>query len=381
MPVQQHDVWEVSEDHFPRASPIEAQLGFLLRYAILAPSTRNTQPWAFSVRGNRVHLLADFRKAQPVADPDRRELYLSIGCALENLLVAAEHFGFGHGISYFPEPGVPGLVATVTFEPRGRPSEARAGATLAAILRRRNDDGVFRPAPVPEPLRLRLLACRTEPDLQILLTDDPAFRQWIDALTLEADRTEFADPAFRRELQYWIRQGVFGSAAGEGTTEARRDHPTRPRRAGGAAGPCHRGERSPAGAHLRDGRRSPPSRAVRPTLRAGMADGDGDGAERQSDEPDHAAAAAQGRGARAAARAGMDAAAPLPGGIRVGPRAAAHAPEAAGRRGGLTVQRPSQLPQATRLLSDLRWISARRPAPPSTPAARPPGPPESPSDP
>jgi hypothetical protein len=154
-----------------------------------------------------------------VADPDRRELYLSIGCALENLLVAAEHFGFGHGIADFPERGAPDLVATVTFETGGTPSEARAGATLAAIIQRHNDDGVFRPAPVPEQLRLRLLACCTEPDLQVLLTDDRHFRHWIDALTLEADRAEFADPAFGRELKHWIRQGVVGSPP-----VARRDH-------------------------------------------------------------------------------------------------------------------------------------------------------------
>ena len=212
MLVQRNDAWAVSEDDFPRGSPIEAQLGFLLRYAILAPSVRNTQPWAFSVQENRVHLIADFRKTQPVADPDRRELYISLGCALENLLVAAEHFGFGHGIAYFPERGAPDLVATVTFEPGGTLSECRAGATLASILTRHNDDGVFRPAPVPEWLRMRLLACCTEPDLQILLTGDRPFRHWIDALTLEADRADFADPGFRRELKHWIGRGVFGSA-------------------------------------------------------------------------------------------------------------------------------------------------------------------------
>jgi nitroreductase len=211
MLVQRNDGWGVSEDDFPRSSPVEAQLGFLLRYAILAPSVRNTQPWAFSLQGNRVHLLADFRKAQPVADPDRRELYISLGCAIENLLVAAEHFGFGHEIAYFPERGAPDLVATIIFAPGGTPSPARAGATLASILGRHNDDGVFRPAPVPEWLRVRLLACRIEPDLQILLTDDCPFRNWIDALTLEADRAELSDPGFRRELKYWIGQGVFGS--------------------------------------------------------------------------------------------------------------------------------------------------------------------------
>lgn len=237
MPVQRDDVWTISEDNFPRGSPLDAQLGFLVRYAILAPSLRNTQPWAFSVRGNRVHLIADFRKAQPVADPDRRELYISVGCALENLLVAAEHFGFGHGIAYFPERSAPDLVATVTFEPGGRPSEARAGATLGTILRRHNDDGVFRPAPVPEPLRARLLACLAEPDLHLVLTDDRPFRRLIDALTTEADRVELTDPAFRSELHRSIRHGVSGTRSprepGIGVpaaevdlaeTVARRDH-------------------------------------------------------------------------------------------------------------------------------------------------------------
>jgi nitroreductase len=211
MPVLRKDVWEVLERDFPETSPIETQLRFLLRYAILAPSVKNSQPWAFSVQGNRVHMMADLRRGQPVTDPNQRELYISLGCALENLLVAAEHFGFRHGVTYFPHQGHHELAATVVFAPGGVPSHARSGATLNAILRRHNDNSVFRTAPVPEQLRLRLLACCVEPDLRVHLTDDRHFRRWIDALTLEADRVEFADPAFRKELGYWIGQGVFGT--------------------------------------------------------------------------------------------------------------------------------------------------------------------------
>jgi nitroreductase len=211
MPVLTKAVWEVSEQDFPDTAPIQTQLRFLLRYAILAPSTKNSQPWAFSVQGNRVQLIADLRLGQPVADPGRRELYISLGCALENLLVAAEHFGFRHGVTYFPELGNDELAATIVFAPGGVPSHARAGATLSAILRRHNDNGVFREAPVPEGLRRRLVACCVEPELRVTLSDERDFRRWIDALTLEADRLEFAEPAFRRELGHWIGQGVFGA--------------------------------------------------------------------------------------------------------------------------------------------------------------------------
>ncbi len=254
MSVLRKDVWEVSEHDFPRSSPIEAQLGFLLRYAILAPSSRNSQPWAFSVQGNRIYLLADFRRDQSVADPNRRELYISLGCTLENLLVAAEHFGFRHGVTYFPEQGHADLVATVTFAPGGAPSQARAGATVSAILRRHNDNGVFRSAPVPEQLRLRLLACCVEPDLRVHLTDDHHFRRWIDALTLEADRMEFADPAFRKELSYWIGQGVFGAPpvlAGLERAVVSRVNLAEPV---ARAGPRNSGERGATGSRQRNGR-------------------------------------------------------------------------------------------------------------------------------
>lgn len=210
VPLLTKDVWNVAEQDFPHASAIESQLGFLIRYAILAPSVKNSQPWAFSVRENQIHLLADLRRGQAIADPDRRELYISLGCALENLLVAAEHFGFRHGVAYFPEPARQELVATVSFAPGGAPSRARTGASLNAIVQRHNDNGVFRSAAVPAEIRLRLTACCVESDLQVHLTDDRHFRRWIDALTGEADRAEFADPAFRRELASWIGQGVFG---------------------------------------------------------------------------------------------------------------------------------------------------------------------------
>jgi len=210
MPVATNDAWEIYEQDFPGTEPIQRQLRFLLRYAILAPSTRNTQPWRFAVEVNTVHLFADRRRVQPVSDPDGRQLYISLGCALENLLVAAEYFGFRHEVRYFPEPGNAALAASVVFAPGVTWSPARAGITLDAILRRHNDNSAYRPLPVPEEVRRRLEACREEAELRLDLTDNHFFRRWVDELTCEADRLEFANPAFRKELGYWIGQGVFG---------------------------------------------------------------------------------------------------------------------------------------------------------------------------
>jgi nitroreductase len=201
------EVWNLAERDFPGTAPVELQLRFLVRYAILAPSVRNSQPWRFAVEGNRVELLADLRRGLPVADPDQRELYISLGCALENLLVAAEHFGFRHEVSYLPTPDSGEVAASVAFAPGGIRSPARDGIALEAILARHNDNSVFRPIAVPPALCRCLQACQTDSEPRFDLTADQLFCRWVERLTLEADRREFADPEFRNEVAHWIGHG------------------------------------------------------------------------------------------------------------------------------------------------------------------------------
>jgi nitroreductase len=39
--------WNIAENQFPKEGTRNEQLKFLLNYAILAPSSHNTQPWLF----------------------------------------------------------------------------------------------------------------------------------------------------------------------------------------------------------------------------------------------------------------------------------------------------------------------------------------------
>ena len=106
--------------NFPANASSEEKLTFLLRYAILAPSSYNTQPWNFNISGNEIDIFADRSGWLQVADADQRELYLSLGCCLENLLVAADHFGYNCSVTYFPGPR--DLVARVVLQPGARPT-------------------------------------------------------------------------------------------------------------------------------------------------------------------------------------------------------------------------------------------------------------------
>jgi len=109
------DAWAVREADFPARAPRREQLAFLLRYAILAPSNRNTQPWRFSATSDQITIHADFSRWQRVSDAHRRELYISLGCALENLLVALEHFGIGHVVTRAPGADDESIAAQVAI--------------------------------------------------------------------------------------------------------------------------------------------------------------------------------------------------------------------------------------------------------------------------
>ena len=51
------DVWTLSALDLPEFGSSAEKLKFLLRYAILAPSTHNSQPWLFHIRGDEIEFM------------------------------------------------------------------------------------------------------------------------------------------------------------------------------------------------------------------------------------------------------------------------------------------------------------------------------------
>lgn len=65
----------------------------LVRAATLAANGHNTQPWSFETGTSRIVIRPDLDRRTPVVDPDDHHLYASLGCAAENLALAATVYG------------------------------------------------------------------------------------------------------------------------------------------------------------------------------------------------------------------------------------------------------------------------------------------------
>ena len=76
------------------AALIAPELHALLYYASLAPSGHNAQPWTVRIDGREIWVGTDSARWLPKVDPANREVMLSVGAFLENLLTAAPAYGF-----------------------------------------------------------------------------------------------------------------------------------------------------------------------------------------------------------------------------------------------------------------------------------------------
>lgn len=176
----------------------------LVAQAVLAPSSHNTQPWAWQLHEGSVKLFADRTRALPVNDPEDRELAISCGAALLTLRVAAAAAGLECEVTLRPDPHDADCLAGVAV--RHDSGFARNGdaALAGAIAQRRTYRKRFTPRMVATDTAGALAAAARHEGawLQALASDDT--RHAAAALVAEGDAALWADPRWRRELAAWM---------------------------------------------------------------------------------------------------------------------------------------------------------------------------------
>lgn len=90
-----------------QAGAVEGDVRFkALSWAILAPNPHNRQPWLVDLeRPDEVMLYCELDRRLPETDPFDRQITIGLGCFLETLGIAANHYGFETTVTAFPQGG------------------------------------------------------------------------------------------------------------------------------------------------------------------------------------------------------------------------------------------------------------------------------------
>jgi len=174
---------------------------FLVECAIKAPSGHNTQPWKFENTENGIIIHPDLKRALPVVDTDNYELYISLGCALENLLIAAKQKGFKFKVHY-PEKSGSSIIIELIKDDTGK---VTPDILFDYISKRQVTKSKYNDTTLSDAVFKELGSSFNFEGVSLRILDSKKNFEKIIPLIIEANNIQFNNKDFLNELVHWIR--------------------------------------------------------------------------------------------------------------------------------------------------------------------------------
>jgi hypothetical protein len=170
---------------------------------ILASNPHNSQPWIFRLNDLRIDLFADPERQIGAIDPFLREMYIGLGCVLENMVLAAEAEGFTAIVELMPALSDQAHVAHIRLDP----ASPLLSNLYSAIPNRHTDRGAY---DITRPLDSEAFdeteALVTEPDLRLFWYKSETERAHFSQVANEATEALVGDEQQSRDSHAWWRQ-------------------------------------------------------------------------------------------------------------------------------------------------------------------------------
>lgn len=199
----------------------------LVRMSTLAANGHNTQPWRFRLDEGEIKILPDLSRRTAVVDPDDHHLYVSLGCAAENLIISARAHGRHSDvmIESGPEPQI--RIAL-------RSGPVSDGDLYQAIPLRQSTRSAYDGKQVSQEDIDLLTAAAQQVGVSVIIFTEPAQREAISEFVIEGNSAQMDDPAFTAELRDWLRFSPDKAVAtGDGLFSACSGNPVAPEWIGG----------------------------------------------------------------------------------------------------------------------------------------------------
>jgi len=199
-----YQLWNLKPTDFTKLKRLSDQLRFIATYGTLAPSSHNTQPWTLIIKDNVILIHADLSRRLKAADPTNKELYISVGCTIPLIEIAASQYGFTTTTKLLPSPKNKNHIATITLTPSTKKSSPHP--LFPFITKRLTNRAKYNPQKsIPQPVINELNSFLKNSPLSLhLYTDRPTITH-LAKLTQKAMYVALSNIKFRDELASWVR--------------------------------------------------------------------------------------------------------------------------------------------------------------------------------
>jgi (2Fe-2S) ferredoxin len=170
----------------------------MVTYATKAPSGHNTQPWKFELLAHSINIIPDLSKALPAVDGSNRELFISLGCALENLCIAARHLGY---LAHVRRQDAVDITVHLEKSPA-----VEDDPLFLQIERRQTNRSMYRHEIIPDTAvqQLESVALQEGSGRYLFPVHSPSAGILTEYI-MKGNEIQMNDKAFKKELTAWMR--------------------------------------------------------------------------------------------------------------------------------------------------------------------------------
>jgi hypothetical protein len=172
-----------------------------------APSSHNCQPWLFKILNNAtIEVWGDENRQLKESDKNNRQFFISLGCAIENMVTEADFFGYDCEISFFPNREKKFHTATLVFAQKKEKQEDSTHLAKFIEKRHSNREPFSDDRQIPQSLIDEIKNLASE-EMHIDIIQDER-RAKLSKVVMDATAAAFADEGFCQELSQWMRSSL-----------------------------------------------------------------------------------------------------------------------------------------------------------------------------
>lgn len=175
----------------------------LVQYAVLAANAHNTQPWLFRVHSDRIELFANISRNIGAMDPFYREMNISLGCAIENVCLAARAHGYEPQVQLLEGDFNQIKVADISLSDR----IPHSSPLYEMITERHTNRGAYDTKKIiSEDLLSEMIALGQEfPAVKLVWHTDQHEKEQVGNLIIQATEAIIRDADQARDSHLWYR--------------------------------------------------------------------------------------------------------------------------------------------------------------------------------
>lgn len=199
-------------EDFDRQETAMAKIEFLPNFAVLAPSSHNSQPWRFRVDEKSILVFLEESRRLVKSYKNDRQAFISIGCAIENILIAADYYGYSIRVDYLPNSIDAPLVAKILFTKEGdkKPDKDHLIFSIPKRVTNRNPySDIMPPADF-----LKQIQDLSDDGIKVRIITDRDIKNAIADTALAASIAAMKDKDFRSELSHYVKPNITSSPIG-----------------------------------------------------------------------------------------------------------------------------------------------------------------------